>query len=68
MFCAPMGVRGAEYDKQAAVCLLEWSAMPAYSATLALLILGPTSLTIIYVYVCIFNGDFYHETFYWLYL
>jgi len=42
MLCCPplMGFRGADYDKEAAVCLLEWNVMPAYAATLASLILG----------------------------
>lgn len=42
MLCCPpmLGFRGAMYDKEAAVCLLEWNVMPAYAATLASLILG----------------------------
>lgn len=33
ILCSPplMGFRGADYDKQAAVCLLEWNVMPAYA-------------------------------------
>ncbi|OXA57501.1 5-hydroxytryptamine receptor 1 [Folsomia candida] len=56
MLCSPplMGFRGADYDKQAAVCLLEWNVMPAYAATLASLILGPTITTMIYTYFFIF--------------
>lgn len=44
MLCCPplLGWRGggASYDKEAAVCLLDWNVMPAYAATLASLILG----------------------------
>ncbi|ODN03322.1 putative G-protein coupled receptor 52 [Orchesella cincta] len=56
MLCCPplLGFRGASYDKEAAVCLLEWNVMPAYAATLASLILGPTITTMAYTYYFIF--------------
>ncbi|CAG7825145.1 unnamed protein product, partial [Allacma fusca] len=41
MLCCPplLGFRGADFDKESSVCLLEWNVMPAYAATLASLIL-----------------------------
>lgn len=39
--CPPLlGFHGAEYDKNASICLLGWNVMPAYAATLSSLLLG----------------------------
>ncbi|XP_046998258.1 G-protein coupled receptor 52-like [Schistocerca americana] len=57
MLCCPplLGVNKPTFDKDAYICVLDWSNMAAYSVTVAILVLGPSLITIIYTYSYIFS-------------
>ncbi|XP_018570359.2 G-protein coupled receptor 52 [Anoplophora glabripennis] len=57
MLCSPplLGLNEPHYDAEAYICMLKWSNMAAYSVTLAILILGPSLITIVYTYTYIFR-------------
>lgn len=57
MMCCPplLGFNQPQFDNDAFVCLLDWRDMAAYSATLAVLVLGPSVITIVYTYSYIFS-------------
>ncbi|XP_055608821.1 G-protein coupled receptor 52 isoform X1 [Uranotaenia lowii] len=57
MLCCPplLGYNKAIYDKSTHICMLEWGNMAAYSATLAILVLGPSVISIVYNYGYIFT-------------
>lgn len=52
---ALLGFNPPIFDPDAYVCMLNWGDMWAYSATLAILVLGPSLMTIIYTYSYIFS-------------
>lgn len=52
---AAAGVQHPRFDKDSYVCMLDWGSMAAYTITLAILVLGPSLITIIYTYTYIFN-------------
>ncbi|CAD7082669.1 unnamed protein product [Hermetia illucens] len=56
MLCCPplLGYSTPQFDNQAYVCMLDWGNMPAYSATLAILVLGPSVISIVHNYGYIF--------------
>ncbi|XP_073973919.1 G-protein coupled receptor DopEcR [Rhodnius prolixus] len=56
MMCCPplLGFNQPVFDNDSLVCLLDWRDMAAYSATLAVLVLGPSVITITYTYSYIF--------------
>lgn len=56
MMCCPplLGWQKPLFDKEAYICMLDWGNMAAFSATLSILILGPSLITIIYTYAYIF--------------
>lgn len=56
MLCCPplLGFNQPLFDRDAYVCMLDWGSMAAYSATLSILILGPSLITIVYTYSYIF--------------
>lgn len=56
MLCCPplLGYDTPLFDKEAYVCILDWGNMAAYSATLAILVLGPSVISIVYNYGYIF--------------
>lgn len=57
MLCCPplLGYNKAIYDNDTHICMLEWGNMAAYSATLAILVLGPSVISIVYNYGYIFT-------------
>uniref|UniRef100_A0A182JDQ9 G-protein coupled receptors family 1 profile domain-containing protein n=1 Tax=Anopheles atroparvus TaxID=41427 RepID=A0A182JDQ9_ANOAO len=57
MLCCPplLGYNKANYSKETNICMLEWGNMAAYSATLAILVLGPSVISIVYNYGYIFT-------------
>ncbi|KAF6201362.1 hypothetical protein GE061_005810 [Apolygus lucorum] len=57
MMCCPplLGFNQPTFDNDALVCLLDWKNMAAYSITLAVIILGPSVITIVYTYTYIFS-------------
>lgn len=57
MMCCPplLGFNQPLFDRDAFVCMLDWHDMAAYSATLAILVLGPSLITIVYTYSYIFS-------------
>lgn len=57
MMCCPplLGFNQPVFDSDSLVCLLDWRDMAAYSATLAVLVLGPSVITITYTYSYIFT-------------
>ncbi|XP_017769978.1 PREDICTED: probable G-protein coupled receptor 52 [Nicrophorus vespilloides] len=57
MMCCPplLGFQKPLFDAEAYICMLDWGNMAAYSATLSILILGPSLITIIYTYTYIFT-------------
>ncbi|CAH1395864.1 unnamed protein product [Nezara viridula] len=57
MMCCPplLGFNQPRFDEDALICLLDWKDMAAYSATLAVLVLGPSVITIVYTYSYIFT-------------
>ncbi|CAG9761202.1 unnamed protein product [Ceutorhynchus assimilis] len=56
MLCCPplLGFNKPLFDRDAYVCMLDWGSMAAYTATLSILILGPSLITIVYTYSYIF--------------
>uniref|UniRef100_A0A1B0D5T3 G-protein coupled receptors family 1 profile domain-containing protein n=1 Tax=Phlebotomus papatasi TaxID=29031 RepID=A0A1B0D5T3_PHLPP len=56
MLCCPplLGFNKAQFDEEAYVCMLKWGNMAAYSATLAILVLGPSVISIVHNYGYIF--------------
>lgn len=57
MLCCPplLGYSKPVFNKEAYVCMLDWGNMAAYSATLAILVLGPSVISIVYNYGYIFH-------------
>lgn len=57
MMCCPplLGFNQPLFDHDALVCMLDWQDMAAYVTTLAILVLGPSVITIVYAYVYIFG-------------
>ncbi|XP_049829036.1 G-protein coupled receptor 52-like [Schistocerca gregaria] len=57
MLCCPplLGVNKPHFDRDAFVCMLDWGNMAAYSITVAILVLGPSLITIVYTYYYIFS-------------
>lgn len=58
MLCCPPLLEFGDpvFDKDAAVCMLDWQGMAAYSVTLSILVLGPSLITILYTYVYIYGA------------
>lgn len=56
MLCCPplLGSSDPVFDYEAYVCKLNWGNMAAYSATLAILVLGPSLISIVHNYGYIF--------------
>lgn len=56
MLCCPplLGYSKPIFDKEAYICKLDWGNMAAYSGTLAILVLGPSVISIVYNYGYIF--------------
>lgn len=56
MLCCPplLGYSKPIFDPEAHICKLDWGNMAAYSATLAILVLGPSLISIIHNYGFIF--------------
>lgn len=52
MLCCPplLGSSFPLFDKEAYICKLNWGNMAAYSATLAILVLGPSVISIVHNY------------------
>ncbi|KAK5639940.1 hypothetical protein RI129_010751 [Pyrocoelia pectoralis] len=57
MLCCPplLGLEKPVFDHDGHICMLDWGTMAAYTATLAILVLGPSLITIVYTYGYIFN-------------
>lgn len=57
MLCCPplLGFNKPVFDRDAYICMLDWGNMAAYSVTVAILMLGPSLITIIYTYCYIFS-------------
>lgn len=57
MLCSPplLGFNKPLFDEESYVCMLDWGNMAAYSATLAILVLGPSLISIVYNYGYIFS-------------
>ncbi|XP_063240794.1 G-protein coupled receptor 52 [Bacillus rossius redtenbacheri] len=57
MLCCPplLGFNKPLFDRDAYICMLDWGNMAAYSVTVAILILGPSLITIVYTYSYIFS-------------
>lgn len=57
MLCCPplLGFNKPIFDQDAYICMLDWGNMAAYSITLAILVLGPSVITIVYTYCYIFS-------------
>lgn len=57
MVCGPplLGVNRPMFEKDAAICMLDWGDMKAYSITLIILVLGPSLISILYNYTYIFS-------------
>ncbi|KAK7864933.1 hypothetical protein R5R35_008733 [Gryllus longicercus] len=57
MLCCPplLGFNKPHFDRDAYICMLDWGNMAAYSVTVAILMLGPSLITIIYTYTYIFS-------------
>lgn len=56
MLCCPplLGYSKPIFDEDAYICKLDWGNMAAYSATLAILVLGPSVISIVHNYGYIF--------------
>lgn len=56
MLCCPplLGYSDPIFDDKALICKLDWGNMAAYSATLAILVLGPSVISIVHNYGYIF--------------
>lgn len=52
MLCCPplLGSSDPKFDEKAYICRLNWGNMAAYSATLAILVLGPSVISIVHNY------------------
>ncbi|XP_065213002.1 beta-2 adrenergic receptor [Planococcus citri] len=70
MMCSPplLEYSPALFDKDSYICVLNWERMIAYSATLIILVLGPSLITIVYTYTYVFvivrrlkQGDLSHD-------
>ncbi|CAB3378787.1 Hypothetical predicted protein, partial [Cloeon dipterum] len=57
MLCCPplLNYSKPHFDPEAYVCQLDWDNMMAYSVTMAILVLGPSLITIFYTYGYIFT-------------
>lgn len=57
MMCCPplLGFNQPKFDEKAFVCMLDWKDMAAYTVTLAIMVLGPSLITIVYTYTYIFS-------------
>ncbi|CAG9137334.1 hypothetical protein JYU34_000077 [Plutella xylostella] len=58
MLCCPplLGYKEeAQFDKKTLICMLDWGTTYAYTATLAILVLGPSVISITYNYSYIFS-------------
>lgn len=58
MLCCPplLGYKKeANFDKETFICMLDWGTTYAYTATLAILVLGPSVISIVYNYSYIFS-------------
>ncbi|XP_026317195.1 G-protein coupled receptor 52 isoform X1 [Hyposmocoma kahamanoa] len=57
MLCCPplLGYKKeANFDKETFICMLDWGTTYAYTATLSMLVLGPSVISIVYNYTYIF--------------
>lgn len=56
LLCCPplLGYSDPIFDEKAFICKLDWGNMAAYSATLAILVLGPSVISIVYNFGYIF--------------
>lgn len=56
MLCCPplLGYNKPVFDQEAYICMLDWGNMIAYSATLSILVLGPSVISIVHNYGYIF--------------
>ncbi|XP_055380664.1 G-protein coupled receptor 52 isoform X2 [Condylostylus longicornis] len=56
MLCCPplLGYSTPLFHKDSIVCMLDWGNMAAYSATLGILVLGPSVISIVHNYIYIF--------------
>ncbi|XP_052746359.1 G-protein coupled receptor 52-like isoform X2 [Bicyclus anynana] len=57
MLCCPplLGYKkDAYFDKETFICMLDWGSTSAYTATLSILVLGPSVISIVYNYYYIF--------------
>lgn len=56
MLCCPplLGYSTPLFDDKAYICMLDWGNMAAYSSTLAILVLGPSVISLVYNYGYIF--------------
>lgn len=56
MLCCPplLGYNEPVFNKESYICMLDWGNMAAYSATLGILVLGPSVISIVYNYGYIF--------------
>ncbi|KAJ8737638.1 hypothetical protein PYW08_000233 [Mythimna loreyi] len=58
MLCCPplLGYKKeANFDKETFICMLDWGTTYAYTATLGILVLGPSVISIVYNYYYIFS-------------
>lgn len=57
MLCCPplLGFNKALYNNRSHICMLDWGNMAAYSVTLAILVLGPSVISIVHNYLYIFS-------------
>ncbi|XP_052746648.1 G-protein coupled receptor 52-like isoform X2 [Bicyclus anynana] len=58
LLCCPplLGYKkDATFDKKTLICMLDWGTTYAYTATLAILVLGPSVISIVYNYFYIFS-------------
>lgn len=58
MLCCPplLGYKKeANFDKETLICMLDWGTTYAYTATLGILVLGPSVISIVYNYSYIFS-------------
>lgn len=58
MLCCPplLGYKKeANFDKETFICMLDWGTTYAYTATLGILVLGPSVISIVYNYFYIFS-------------
>lgn len=57
MLCCPplLGFTEPLFDRDSFICMLDWGNMAAYTITLAILVLGPSVISIVYNYLYIFS-------------